>query len=309
MFARMAYKNSSPQYEDYYSRNKDKQAIDDEIRKKPNLCSPGTQTYDPVYSPIADANFQFLSDIRKFSEGKVNPVKVPVVKEEISQKLKDLAIQYGAVLSGIASMEDYHYYSHRGRHPEVYGQEVDPNKHKWGIVFAVEMDKDMIDQAPLLAEVIETSSKYVLAAMIGMQLSYYLRLLGYDARNHMDANFLTVLPLVGRDAGLGEIGRNGILTTKDYGSRVRLGLVTTDLELVPDKPVEFGLQDFCQTCNLCARRCTGGAIPRGDKSIIDGVERWQIVQEDCYRTWRDVGTDCGICIKVCPFSKGIGKRP
>lgn len=309
MFARMSFEKGSPQYEEYYWRNKDKQSIDDEIREKPNLCSPGTETYDPVYSPIADANFEFLSDIRKFSEGPVNPVRVPVVKEEISQKLKDLAIQYGAVLSGICPMEDYHYYSHRGRHLEVYGEKVDENKHKWGIVFAVEMDKKMIDQAPLLPEVIETSSKYVLAAMIGMQLSYYIRLLGYDARNHMDANFLAVLPLVGRDAGLGEIGRNGILTTKEYGSRVRLGLVTTDMELVADGPVEFGLQKLCESCNLCASNCTGDAIPTGGKSLIDGEIRWQIVQEDCYRTWRDVGTDCGICIKVCPYSKGIGKKP
>lgn len=305
MFARMSLKKGTWQYDDYYSRNKDKKETDDTIREKPNICGPGTATYNPINSPIADANFLFLNDIRKFSEGKINPEKAEVSKEKMTKKLKGLTLHYGAALCGISAMEDYQYYSHRGRHGEVYGEEVDADKHKWGIIFAVEMDKDMLNRSPQLSEVIETSNIYVKAAMIGMQISYYIRLLGYDACNHMDANFLAVLPLVARDAGLGEIGRNGILTTKEYGSRVRLGLVTTEMELIPDKPKEFGLQRFCELCGLCSSTCPGKAVPKGDKKVIDGCLRWQITQENCYSTWRNIGTDCGICISSCPFTQGI----
>ncbi|MCK9216468.1 MAG: 4Fe-4S dicluster domain-containing protein [Firmicutes bacterium] len=307
MFARMSYRKGTWQYDDYYSKNKDKKEIDDTIREKPNICGPGTATYSPVNSPIADANFLFLNDIKKFSEGKVNPNKVDVDKKEMTKKLKGLTLHYGAALVGICSMKDYHYYSYRGRHSEVYGEKVDSNKHRLGIVFAVEMDKEMLNRSPQLSEVIETSNIYVKAAMIGMQLSYYIRLLGYDARNHMDANFLAVLPLVARDAGIGEIGRNGILTTKKYGSRVRLGLVTTEMELIPDSPTEFGLQRFCEVCGLCSDTCPGKAIPKGDKTLIDGDLRWQITQEKCYGTWRNIGTDCGICISSCPYSQGVKK--
>ncbi len=305
IFARMSLKKGTWQYHDYYSRNKDKKETDDIIREKPNICGPGTATYNPINSPIADANFLFLDDIRKFSEGEINPEKTEVSKEEMTKKLKGLTLHYGAALCGISAMKKYHYYSHRGRHEDVYGEKVDADKHKWGIVFAVEMDRDMLNRSPQLSEVIETSNIYVKAAMIGMQISYYIRLLGYDARNHMDANFLAVLPLVARDAGLGEIGRNGILTTKEYGSRVRLGLVTTEMELIPDKPKEFGLQRFCELCGLCSNTCPGKAIPKGDKEVIGDCLRWQITQENCYSTWRNIGTDCGICISSCPFTQGI----
>lgn len=304
MFARMNYMEGTFPYEDYYSRNADKLEIDNEIRKKPNLCGPGTMSYNAINSPIATACFKFLGDIKDLSEGEVNNIKTPIDKELATEKLKGLATYYGAKLVGTLKMKDYHYYSHRGRHEEVYGEKVD-NLMPYGIVFAVEMDKDMINRAPQISEIVETSKGYVNTSIIGMILSYYIRELGYNARNHMDANYLIVAPLVGRDAGLGQIGRNGILTTKEYGSRIRLGVVTTDLELTEDSPIDFGLEEFCRLCGNCAITCPGKSISKGEKENIDGAFRWQINQESCYDRWRSLGTDCGICINSCPFSQGI----
>ncbi|MCM0647696.1 4Fe-4S dicluster domain-containing protein [Clostridium swellfunianum] len=304
MFARMNYSEGTPQYEDYYRRNPDKKDSDDVIRSKPNLCSEGTMSYDPVNSPIAEAAFMFLSDIKHLSEGEVNPNKVEFSPEAATRRLKGLALQYGAKLVGITKLEDYHFYSHRGRHNENYGEKV-TNTHKYGIVFAVEMKKEMLNRAPMVSEIIETSKCYVDAAVIGMVLSYYLRHIGYEARNHMDANYLLIAPLVARDAGLGQIGRNGVLTTKDYGSRVRLGVVTTNLELITDKPFDFGLHDFCELCGNCAVICPGKAIPKDSMKEINGLKRWQITQENCYNLWRNIGTDCGICLAGCPFSQEV----
>lgn len=304
MFARMNYIEGTPEYDDYYKRNKDKKEKDDQIRQKPQICGEGTATYNPITSPIADANFRFLNDIKDLSDGVVNPNKVEIDKEAMTKRLKGLALQYGAKLVGITKMQDYHYYSHRGRHRENYGEKVEA-RHSFGIVFAVEMDKLMINRAPQVSEVIETSKAYVDAAIVGMMISYYIRELGYEARNHMDANYLLIAPLVARDGGIGDIGRNGILTTKEYGSRVRLGVVTTEMPLIPDEREDFGLTEVCKECNRCIRTCPGKAIPSGDQVEIDGVMRWKIVQEDCYNMWRSLGTDCGICISSCPFSQGI----
>ncbi|GAA0719883.1 reductive dehalogenase domain-containing protein [Clostridium malenominatum] len=304
MFSRMNYAEGEFPYEDYYSKNPDKLEVDKEIRQKPNLCGPGTMSYNPINSPIAVASFKFLGDIMHLSEGEANGVKTPLDKKIATKRLKGLATLYGASLVGTLKMKDYHYYSHRGRHKEVYGEEVN-NLLPYGLVFAVEMDKEMINRAPQISEIIETSKGYVNASIIGMVLSYYIRELGYNARNHMDANYLTVAPLVAQDAGLGQIGRNGILTTKEYGSRVRLGIVTTDLELLEDSPIDFGLEDFCNLCGNCAITCPGKSIPKGQQKDIDGSFRWQINQESCYDRWRSLGTDCGICINSCPFSQGI----
>lgn len=304
MFARASYKKGSKEYEEYYKRNPNKKEKDDEIRDLPNICGEGTATYNPIHSPIADSGFRFLADIKKYSEGEVNDQRVEISPEEVTNKIKRFTKYFGAKLVGITEMKDYYYYSHRGRHPENYGEKVDKH-HKYGIVFAIEMDRDMINRAPQCEEVIEVTKGYINAAVIGMWLSYYIRELGYEARNHMDGNYLVVAPLVAAAAGLGEIGRTGILITKKYGPRVRLGVVTTDIPLVPDSSEKFGIEEFCKICKKCVKTCPGKAIPEGDMEFINDVKRWQIKQEQCYEMWRKLGTDCGICLSACPFSQEI----
>ncbi|WP_432661772.1 reductive dehalogenase domain-containing protein [Wukongibacter baidiensis] len=304
MFARMSYQKDSEQYDDYYKRNPDKKEGDDELRALPNICGEGTATFHPLHSPFADAGFRFLGDIKKYVEGEVNPNRVEIEAEEITKKIKKFSKYLGAKLVGVTKMEDYHFYTHRGRNPETYGEKIDKFP-KYGIVFAVEMDKEMINRAPQCEEVLAVTKGYVDAAIIGMWLSYYIRELGYDARNHMDGNYLVVAPLVAQDAGLGEIGRNGILITKEYGQRVRLGVVTTDMPLIPDERNDFGIKEFCKVCNKCPKTCPGKAISRDDMELIDGVMRWKINQEQCYAVWRRLGTDCGVCLSTCPFSQGV----
>jgi len=91
--------------------------------------------------------------------------------------------------------------------------------------------------------------------------------------------------------------------TEDYGPRVRLGVVTTDMPLEPDGPVDLGIEDFCRICMKCADNCPSGAIPRDEMRLDRGVLKWTIDQEKCYRFWRENGTDCAICMNSCPYSK------
>lgn len=302
MFARMAWNKEGEAYKEYYSRNPQKKELDDVIRNKPNLCSEGTMSYNEVNSKIPGAAFSFLSDISHLVENKPVENKVKINKEEAARRIKGLARLYGAKLVGITELKEEHLYSHRGRQEKHYGKEI-KTTHKYAIVFACEMNKDMINRAPMISEIIETSKVYVDAAIIGMILSYFIGELGYSARNHMDANYLVIAPLVARDAGIGEIGRNGLLISKKYGSRIRLGVVTTDLELQCDEVKSFGLQEFCKVCNNCALTCPAKAINREEQGEVDGEKRWQINQELCYDKWRSLGTDCGVCISNCPFSQ------
>ena len=302
MFARANYQQGNENYRDYYSRNPQRKEIDDNIRSMPNLCSPGTFTYNPLDAAVADAAFVFLGDIRHLAEGEINSQKLEVESEKISLRLKGLAQYYGAKLVGITEIKPYHYYSHRGRHPEVYGEKIDKHD-RYAIVFAVEMDYEIMKGAPQIQVVAESSRQYIEGAKIGMMLAYYIRQLGYHARNHMDGNYLVVAPLLAQDAGLGEIGRMGILVTEEFGPRVRLGVVTTDLPVIPDKPVDFRVQNFCIICKKCAQTCPSQAIPHGDKEKVGEIKRWKINQESCYTFWRKAGTDCGVCMSTCPYSK------
>ena len=305
IFARMNYKQGTPEYDDYYRRNPQNKDMDDALRAMPGMSGEGTATYDPVNSPIIDACFRFLGDINKYSEGEKQPDKAPAVDMDvITKRIKGISELYNAKLVGITEMKEYHYYSHRGRHKENYGERIE-KLHKYGIVFAVEMEKEMIFRAPQLPEAIAVTKGYIDAAVTGMVLSYYIRELGFEARNHMDGNYLVVAPLVAQDAGLGEIGRNGLLITKKYGPRVRLGVVTTDLPLAVDSPMEFGVTQFCRECEKCVRTCPGKAIPSGPEVEADGIKRWKINSAECYKKWRVLGTDCGICLASCPFSDVI----
>jgi epoxyqueuosine reductase QueG len=114
-----------------------------------------------------------------------------------------------------------------------------------------------------------------------------------------------MLPPLGWDAGLGELGRIGTLITSKFGPRARLGLITTSLPLKPDEPKIFGIQEFCEKCQKCAVNCPAQAIPHDEKQEENGVLKWVLNREKCYRYWRQAGTDCAICMYVCPFSKPV----
>jgi len=109
------------------------------------------------------------------------------------------------------------------------------------------------------------------------------------------------------DAGLGELGRLGLLITPKYGPRVRLAKVITDMPLVPDSPISFGVREFCEACMLCAEHCPSSAITDGTrtwkgKSLSNnpGTLKWYIESEKCYDF---NGFSCPNCKRVCPFTK------
>ena len=292
IFARMERKPGTWQYDDYYKRNPDKKYGDDYLRSLPGLLSEGTSEYHLVNSLIAETVFGVIGDITTADVGKKDTGGIKVDKVYITEKIKAISKYFGAVLVGITDLRDEDLYSHRGRKDENYGEEINL-RHTHAIVFAVEMAEDMIAHAPGLDEVIAVSKGYLDAAIIGQVIAGFISQLGYGARNHMDGSYLVIAPKIARRAGLGEIGRLGLLVTEKYGPRVRLGVVTTDLELVSDKKVDFGLKAFCESCGICADNCPAGAILSGS-----------VIHESCYEMWRNFGTDCGVCLSSCPYSYG-----
>jgi len=165
------------------------------------------------------------------------------------------------------------------------------------------MDYAHVEAAPGLAITEETARQYLRGAQISITLADYLRSRGYPARAHIaGSNYQIMLPPVAHDAGLGELGRMGYLISPKLGARVRLGAVTTDLPLVTDRPIAFGVQDFCDKCLKCTLNCPSGAIPTRGQTEVRGVHKWPLNADKCLYYWRKVGTDCGLCMRVCPYS-------
>ena len=301
MFAREEYNPGSSKYMAYYSANPQYKEIDDKIRELPPILSPGGKYYETVRSGYIESIFDSVEELLDKVDGEVSADRKEVNTTEITASIKKAVLDMGADDVGIAGLNRNYVYSHVGRGPEEWGSEI-INDHRYAIVFTLEMDYAHVEGAPGLAITEESATKYLQGALISIEIARHIRGLGYPARAHIaGSNYQIMLPPIAYDAGLGELGRLGYLISPRLGPRVRLGAVTTDLPLITDKPKDFGVQDFCKRCLKCAVNCPSGAIPPGDKTEERGILKWQLNIEKCIRYWRISGTDCGLCMKVCPY--------
>jgi ferredoxin len=80
---------------------------------------------------------------------------------------------------------------------------------------------------------------------------------------------------------------------------------TTELPMTVDRPIDFGLQDFCSRCRKCARECPCNSITFGPKVMFNGYEIWKADVDKCtkYRVTQQRGSACGRCMKMCPWNR------
>ena len=301
MFSRRLLQPGTKQYDSYYAQKPQFKEIDDAFRANPGLLGEGSTFYKQLSFTAANASFDTISGLHHLVEKEPVSETAPHSAEEFTTFLKGWITKLGAHSVGITALKPYHIYSHVGRGPD-FGQEVRLD-HSFAIALTVEMDKNSLDSAPYAPAVMESAQQYVNAGVIAIQATEFIRKLGFEARAHIDGNYRVVCPLVARDAGLGTIGRMGLLMTPKLGPRVRIAVITTDLPLISDPPYDgFNVHEFCLRCKKCADVCPSRAISFDPPVEINGVKRWQINQEKCYTYWTVCGTDCGRCVSVCPYS-------
>lgn len=232
---------------------------------------------------------------------------------EMSKKIKEVAKWLGADLIGITKMDLNWFYSHWGTHTvERYGVHEEgipievPEEYKWAIVMAIEMDYENLKRSP--ANCATTDLAYSHMAIVSSSLAEFIRELGYKATPLGNEMALSIPMAV--DAGLGELGRNGLLITEKFGPRVRICKVITSLPLATDKPIDLGLQAFCEACRRCADTCPGRAVKDGERtdkpwniSNNEGILKWPVDGEKCLDWWAKNGSWCAACIRVCPWNK------
>jgi reductive dehalogenase len=301
MFARAERTSGTPAYEDYYERRPDLQATDDRLRAKPELGSPEALYYDPAVTPEADHYFESIAAIEPEPAVVSEWVDRFEAADEPHEVLCDMAETLGAVAVGCTTLPQEYVYTENGRFDENYGESIDLD-HEWAVVFLVEMDFDEMQAAPKAPVIRESARQYYRAARIAKTMTAVLEGAGYDARPQFDAHYETILPPLAVEAGLGELARNNVLVADRYGSRVRIGAVTTDLSLPDDDPISLGVERFCRDCKRCATQCPSRALTTGEKVDVRGTEKWPTDDARCYSFWRQAGTDCAICMTVCPFS-------
>jgi epoxyqueuosine reductase len=131
-------------------------------------------------------------------------------------------------------------------------------------------------------------------------LAEFAQARGAVAQPHGPIGEALVIPYAIR-AGLGQLGLNGQLLTPTAGSRVRVCLITTDLELEHDEPVDYGIPAICDECQICVRRCPVGAIPL-KRAEHRGIVKAKIKTERCFPVVARV-EGCAVCMKTCPVQR------
>jgi reductive dehalogenase len=227
-------------------------------------------------------------------------------KVQMSRLVKKAALHFGAELVRITRLDQRWVY----KDLEI--------PHAYAIVVAVSHVRSLNETAPSFLSGVAVSDAYSRLKVITTQLADFICQLGYEARYRETRGPKMEMQMVpiAIDAGLGELARTGRVLSPEFGINMRLKAVTTDLPLEPDKPISFGVRDFCLACENCATYCPANAIPHGPPTdnpptmhSNSGLRKWYIQADKCLMFWssrKEKWNTCGgRCIAVCPWNKPV----
>ncbi len=242
------------------------------------------------------------------------PIKAPVPDPAaMAAEIKRVGAYFGADLVGITEYDERWVYATRYDHKI---KEDVPNEMPEGLTSVIlcchAMDHETVQTFPSALGGAAVGKGYSSEAAMVMQVAQFIRDMGYQAVGTMNDTSLAIPQAV--KAGLGEYGRHNMLITRDFGPRVRISKIFTDLPLAHDGPKPFGVTEFCNICRRCAEACPVKAISFEEpsdsgrnRSSSKGVTKWTTDCEKCFGYWAKMRTDCAICLRVCPFNKDFSK--
>lgn len=274
-------------------------------REELALTSASWAVHDTYKQAFSWSELEGISGKQALANTKPLPKPEPA---RLTRQVKRVARLAGACDIGIANLDQRWVYTH-----DRHGKEIElPEGVDQAVVMLIEMDQDGMATSPNWTSSAATGMGYSRMAFAIAIVAEFIRNLGYTAIPCGNDTGLSV-PLA-MDAGLGEVGRHGLLITTRWGSRVRICKVLTDMPLDVDGPLSFGVQRFCRTCKRCAEDCPSKSIPHDDeptwtgicKSNNPGVLKWYVNVESCYRFWVANGNECSNCVRSCPFTKEEG---
>jgi reductive dehalogenase len=250
----------------------------------------------------------FLDFLSAHRDGPKDKSAVPP-PDQMAQQIKQVARLFGADLVGITDHDQRFTYSHKYSRQDEQAKEMDlPSGLDSVVVVCHEMDHGLLRTVPSALSGTATGVGYSKDVVTLLALAQFTRNLGYRAYASMNDTALSI-PLAIK-AGLGEYGRHGLLIAPGLGPRLRIGKVFTDLPLAWDRPVRFGVREFCNICRRCSDACPPSAIDHGEpqetvhnRSNVQGVRKWTTDAEKCFSFWASQVTDCSICIRVCPYNR------
>ena len=111
---------------------------------------------------------------------------------------------------------------------------------------------------------------------------------------------------VAQRAGIGFIGKNGLVISKEFGSYMFLGELITNLDIEPDQPVNYG----CGDCNRCVTACPtscliGDGSMNAKRCLSFQTQDKGVMELEFRKKIKTVIYGCDICQICCPYNKGL----
>ena len=255
------------------------------------LQSSDSKKVDPeiskLYNKYIQETFIGFQEARKTKYGNENNIKTkttPAFWKEFEKESKKLGID----LIGYTPLkEDFIFYKLK-----VFGRNL--------IILGMEMLWDEIKTAPSINCSIEAFRVYSELGKIAIQLTEYLKEQGYKSEAHHPFGGKFLFPPHAVAAGLGIMGRNGLVITPEFGPRQRWAIISTDAELpTPIKSNLTTMEEYCKDCGACIRECKGGAayetpIYHEESPVITHIDRSKCIDSLINNNY------CSYCLKVCP---------
>ncbi len=252
---------------------------------------------------------QDMTEFRKVQDARMEPMYeaalhsadveasgTPAPDEDLTEDIRRLARELGFGEVGF-TRHDRHY---------TYAAKKRWAKFEHAICLAFEQDYVQTQSGPGMKADRARFETYEAQQARCMDIADYIRSRGYRAQIHDGSDCSgPYIPLFVA-AGLGQLGANGQLLSPHFGSRSRLMLITTDAPVTYDQPQDYGIEKFCQQCQVCVNRCPGRALTR-DKVWWRGVRKNKVIYERC-RPLMVTFHGCAVCMIVCPIQR-YGMKP
>jgi len=181
-------------------------------------------------------------------DGEPAAKRVQLDPQEAADHIKATSYWLGVDAVGISRCPDWAWYSHDAR-----GDVIEP-PHDQAVNMIIDQGYETMEgsSGDDWIAVAQSMRAYLRFSLLGGVIAKQIRNLGYSAKAHTVMDGEVLQPPLLLLSGLGEVSRIGEVILNPYlGPRLKSGTVTTDLPLAHDKPIDFGLQTFCESCNKC----------------------------------------------------------
>ena len=224
-----------------------------------------------------------------------------------SERLKQLALENGFSRA-------YVFFPERAERPEInrLNERVsDDAREIFGetkrvivLLYSYDAFEAEDDQIVISAYYAASNSAYHAAQRVEAQI----RAEGYEAVSNAH---IAIKPYLLK-MGVGETGRNSLVSVEGLGTRFHAQIILTDMLLETDSPKKTNfVSDACANCCACVKACPTGAILKDGKINIERCLRARDDGDIVPVTMRPLYANrilgCDVCQDVCPRNKGLKK--